>query len=75
MLDRITVDPALLNGQPAIRGLRITVAHVVRLVAAGWSVEEIIGEFPFLEPEDVRQALSYAANAAEVVTIELREPV
>lgn len=74
MLDRITVDPALLGGLPAIRGLRISVAHVVRLVAAGWTEVEILEEYPYLEREDIRQSLAYAADAAEVVTIQLREP-
>lgn len=74
MLERITVDTELLSGQPCIRGLRITVAHIVRLVAAGWTADEIFAEFPFLEAEDIHQALLYAADAAEVVTIQLREP-
>lgn len=72
--DRITVDTGLLSGEPCIRGLRITVAHIVRLVAAGWTTDEILAEFPFLDAEDIHQALLYAADATEVVTIQLREP-
>lgn len=73
MLDRITVEPGKMGGQPCVRGLRITVAHLVRLVAAGWTFEQIHSEFPFVEPEDVHQALLYAAHAAEVVTLPLLE--
>ncbi|WP_020578398.1 DUF433 domain-containing protein [Actinopolymorpha alba] len=57
MFDRITVEPDKVAGQPCIRGLRFTVAHLVRLVAAGWGLEEIQEEFPFVEAEDLRQAL------------------
>ncbi len=61
MLDRITFDPRIMGGRACIRGMRITVAHIVNLVANGMSVEQIINEHPDLEAEDVRQALSYAA--------------
>lgn len=74
MFDRITVEPGKMNGQPCIRGLRFTVAHLVRLVAAGWTLEQIQQDFPFIEAEDVHQALLYAAQAAEVPTLPLREP-
>lgn len=74
MWDRITVEPGKMNGQPCIRGLRFTVAHLVRLVAAGWSLEQIQQDFPFIEAEDVHQALIYAAKAVEVPTLPLREP-
>lgn len=74
MFDRITVVPEKMNGQPCIRGLRFTVAHLIRLVAAGWTLEQIQDEFPFIEAEDVRQALLYATNSAEVTTLPLREP-
>jgi len=73
MLDRITVEPGKMHGQPCIRGLRITVAHLVRLVAAGWPLEQIQADFPYIEAEDVHQALLYAALSAEVVTLPLRE--
>lgn len=73
-LDRITADPAVLEGKPCIRGLRITVETVVRLVAAGWSFGEILDEYPDLEREDVTQALQYAAAATDVHHYQLSEP-
>ena len=72
--DRITVDPAVLEGKPCIRGLRITVESVVRLVAAGWTFDEIVENYPYLEREDVTQALEYAANATNVHFYRLQEP-
>jgi uncharacterized protein (DUF433 family) len=65
--DRITSDPNVLGGKACIRGMRISVALVVNLVAHGMSVEEIVGEYPDLEPEDIQQALCYAAWASEDV--------
>lgn len=64
--DRITVAPDTLEGRPCIRGLRISVETVVRLVAAGWSLEAILAEYPDLEAADIRQALEYAAAASDV---------
>ena len=64
-LDRVTADPAILGGKACIRGMRIAVSLVVNLVANGLSVDEIIAEYPDLEPEDIRQALQYAAWAAD----------
>lgn len=63
---RITVEPDKLEGKPCIRGLRITVETVVRLVAAGWTVDDILREYPDLEHDDVRQALEYAAASTDV---------
>lgn len=60
-LDRITTDPDILGGKACVRGMRISVALVVNLVATGMSTAEIIEEYPDLEAEDVRQALRYAA--------------
>jgi uncharacterized protein (DUF433 family) len=59
--DRITADPAILGGKACIRGMRISVSLIVNLVANGMTVDEIIQEYPDLEPEDIRQALKYAA--------------
>lgn len=59
--DRIVVDPDRLEGKPTIRGLRISVETVVRLVAAGWTFDEILSDYPFLEREDIMEALKYAA--------------
>lgn len=59
--DRITSDPARLNGQPCIRDLRLTVRRVVEAVATYPDREELRREYPELEEEDIRQALEYAA--------------
>jgi uncharacterized protein (DUF433 family) len=72
--DRITAAPDTLEGKPCIRGLRISVETVVRLVAAGWAFDEILHEYPDLERDDIRQALEYAAAATSVHLYELREP-
>src|SRR2546428_13024507 len=65
MFDRITHDPNVLAGRATLRGLRISVAHVVNLVANGMTPAQIVAEHPDLEEEDVRQALAYAAAIAE----------
>ena len=64
-LARITFDPAVMGGKPCIRHLRVTVGTIVGLVATGRSNAEILGLYPYLEEEDVRQALAYAAWRAE----------
>ena len=63
--DRITQNPDVLAGRATIRGLRITVAHVVNLVANGMTAAQVIEELPDLDEEDVRQALIYAAALAQ----------
>jgi uncharacterized protein (DUF433 family) len=60
-LDRITHDPNLLAGRATVRGLRISVAHIVNLVANGMTTPQILADLPDLDCEDVRQALAYAA--------------
>ena len=64
-LDRITFDPNVMGGRACIRGMRITVSLVLNLVASGMSTQEITEDYPYLEPEDVGQALRYAALLAE----------
>jgi len=64
MFERITFDPGLMGGRACIRGMRITVALVVNLVANEMSTEEIIREYPELEREDVKQSLLYASALA-----------
>jgi uncharacterized protein (DUF433 family) len=64
-LDRITADPDILGGKACIRGMRVSVSLVVNLVANGMTTQEIIAEYPYLEPEDIRQALRYAAWTAD----------
>jgi uncharacterized protein (DUF433 family) len=59
---RITVDPAQMAGVPCVRGLRIPVATVVSMTADGMTAEEILAAYPDLEPEDIREALQYAAE-------------
>jgi len=61
--DRITVEPGKMGGSPCIRGLRFPVATVVRLVASGMSVAQILEEHPDLEPEDIPAALHFAADS------------
>ena len=63
--DRISQNPDVLAGRAAIRDLRISVAHVVNLVANGMTAAQIVEELPDLEEEDVRQALGYAAALAQ----------
>jgi uncharacterized protein (DUF433 family) len=64
-LDRITFDPQIMGGKACIRGMRITVSLILNLVANGMSQEEILKAYPYLEPEDINQALKYAAWLAE----------
>ena len=63
--DRITQNPNVLAGRATIRGLRISVAHVVNLVANGMTPAEILADLPDVEEEDIRQALAYAAALTE----------
>lgn len=60
---RITINPKQMDGVPCIRGLRIPVSVIVGMVAEGMTTEEILRSFPDLEPEDIREALQYAADA------------
>jgi uncharacterized protein (DUF433 family) len=59
--DRITQEPGLMGGKPCIRGMRVTVSMVVSQIGAGQSVDDLLAEFPYLEREDILQALQYAA--------------
>ncbi|MFC0863475.1 DUF433 domain-containing protein [Sphaerimonospora cavernae] len=60
--DRLTVEPGKMGGQPCIRGYRFTAEHLVELHVNGWDDERVIEAFPFIEPEDIRQALGYALS-------------
>jgi uncharacterized protein (DUF433 family) len=60
-LDRITVNPNVCLGQPTIRGMRITVSVILKMLAAGESVQDVLEAYPELEAEDVHQAIQYAA--------------
>ncbi len=70
--ERITIEPDKMGGVPCIRGLRMTVATVVGMVAEGVTVEEILADHPDLEAADVREALQYAAEAVRERELPLR---
>ena len=61
MLDRITIDPAVCGGRPCVRGLRIRVKDVLDLLAAGATRDEILEDYPYLEPDDITAVLEFAA--------------
>ena len=71
---RITFDPAVMGGKACIRGLRVTVGTIVGLLAAGRSHEEILKAYPYLEREDIVQALAYAAWRVEEREVALVTP-
>ena len=68
-LSRITFDPNQMGGKPCIRGLRVTVGMIVGLIASGYSREQILNAYPYLEEEDIKEALIYAAWRAEEIEI------
>ncbi|MCG8556689.1 MAG: DUF433 domain-containing protein [Proteobacteria bacterium] len=61
LLRRITHDPTMMGGRPCIRGLRVTVSMILGLLASGRSYENILADYPYLETDDIRAALAYAA--------------
>ena len=71
---RITLDPAVMGGKACIRGLRVTVSTVVGSLAARRSREEILEAYPYLEPEDLDEALAYAAWRVEEREVSLGVP-
>ncbi|MBE0523874.1 MAG: DUF433 domain-containing protein [ANME-2 cluster archaeon] len=68
-LNRITIDPEVMSGQPCIRGLRIPVPLVLRLLASGKTIPQILEDYPELEEEDIRQVLSFASWATSEKTL------
>jgi uncharacterized protein (DUF433 family) len=64
-LDRITQDPSMMGGKPCIRGMRVTVGMIVGQIGAGISIEELLSEYPYIELEDIMQALRYAAALSQ----------
>lgn len=64
-LDRITQQPGMMGGRPYIRGMRVTVAMIVGQIGAGRIIDELLADYPYLEREDILQALRYAAWLAE----------
>lgn len=72
-LDRITMDPDRMGGKPCIRGTRVTVGTIVGLVAEGYTPEEILDAYPYLEHADVQAALRYAAWRSEETEVALAD--
>ncbi len=72
--DRITFDPEMMGGRACIRGMRITVSLIVNLVANGMTTLEILKAYPYLEAEDIKQALEYAAWTTEERVYEIAGP-
>ncbi|MGD0294352.1 MAG: DUF433 domain-containing protein [Terracidiphilus sp.] len=64
-LNRITQNPAVMGGKACVRGMRVTVGMIVGMISAGNSIDEILATYPYLEREDILQALRYAAWLAE----------
>jgi uncharacterized protein (DUF433 family) len=73
-LNRITFDPGVMGGKPCIRGMRVTVGMIVGLLASGHEKEEILKLYPYLEPNDIDEALAYAAWRAEEIEVPLLPP-
>ena len=72
---RITIDPAVCTGKPCIRGLRFPVARLLGLLAGGETRESVLSDYPYLEREDIDEALRYAAFLAEDEAVELHPTV
>ncbi len=68
---RITVDPDVFTGKPCIRGLRFPVSRLLGLLAAGETRDSLLASYPYLEPQDIDEALRYAAALADEETVEL----
>ena len=64
-LKRITMNPEIMGGKPCVRGMRVTVGMIVGIISVGHSIEELLVAYPYLEREDIMQALRYAAWRAE----------
>jgi uncharacterized protein (DUF433 family) len=65
LLERITVDASVVHGRPAVRGMRVRVADVLSLLASGSSEAEILEDYPYLEGDDIKACLQYAAAQAD----------
>ena len=71
--DRVTHNPAVMGGKPCIRGMRVTVGMIVGQIGAGVTIEELLKSYPYLEREDIMEALRYAAGLASEREIDLAE--
>ncbi|MBQ9453727.1 MAG: DUF433 domain-containing protein [Desulfovibrio sp.] len=72
-LERITQNPGVMGGKPCIRGMRVTVGMLVGQIAGGRSIDELLADYPYLEREDILQALRYAAWRSEERELQLAE--
>ena len=70
-LQRITRDPRVMGGKPCIRGMRVTVGTILGLLAVGHDKKAVLEAYPYLESEDIRAALSYAAWRLEELEVEI----
>jgi uncharacterized protein (DUF433 family) len=68
---RITVNPAVCSGKPCIRGMRFPVATLLGYMAGGTSIEQLLSDFPFLEHEDVLEAIAFAASSMDAAYMSL----
>jgi uncharacterized protein (DUF433 family) len=70
-LPRITQNPAVMGGKPCIRGLRVTVGMIVEQIGSGRTIDDVLADYPYLQRDDILEALRYAAWRAEEREIEL----
>lgn len=68
-LDRITFNPQVMGGKPCVRGMRVTVSAILKQLASGYSQKQILLNYPYLEADDIRQALAYAAWRVEEIEV------
>jgi uncharacterized protein (DUF433 family) len=71
VMDRITRDPEVMSGKACVRGTRVTVGTIVGLIASGHSTSDILAAYPYLEEDDIRQALAYAAWRVDEIEVPL----
>jgi uncharacterized protein (DUF433 family) len=62
---RITMNPEVMGGKPCIRGMRVTVGMIVEALSAGRQIEQLLADFPYLQEQDIREALAFAASLAQ----------
>jgi uncharacterized protein (DUF433 family) len=62
---RITIDPEMMGGKPCIRGMRVTVGMIVEALSASRTIDQLLADFPYLEEQDIREALAFAASLAQ----------
>lgn len=73
-LTRITFDPAVMGGKPCIRGMRVTVGMIVGMMASGHARQDVLDLYPYLEGEDIDEALAYAAWRVEEIDVPIQAP-